>query len=98
MVTKYRLVIGVLLIFFFLSLGFLIFLELKYFYELPKYPDVLLGRLNKVVIAHGSVRYAKAEEISLLQLGRRSAIVGAFLGFAAGVLNVFTPKPGRAGH
>ncbi len=60
--------LGVLLGFFFIFVGAAVFIDQYYFVHLPKAPDETLGLTEKVVVSHGSVRYASLKELRTFQL------------------------------
>ena len=69
--------------------------DLSYFSNLPKIPDEKTGRINRVIVSHGSVRYGSGREVRILKMIENfqpiaivSFLVAVTLGLTSGDMKV----------
>jgi hypothetical protein len=69
------------------SLGYVISSDLYYWKMLPKSPDYSSGRVNEIVVSHGSVRYGTVAEENAMHIAGTLAVFACSAGLIAGILN-----------
>ena len=76
-----------------------IWLQLSYFSSLPKVPDDTAGRICRMIVQHGSVRYGSERELYVLQTVESFQPVAILLFLLAVVLGmswgIFKITPSR---
>lgn len=72
---------------FLAGLGAAIGLDLYYFSNLPKQPEPASGRVHRLTVSHGSVRYGSQVEVHRIHQVETCAIVATACGVIAGILN-----------
>jgi len=57
--------------------------DLGYYLYLPRTPDDKSGRTNRIVVSHGSIRFASQAEVDFRDRLLRNALIPVILFFAA---------------
>jgi hypothetical protein len=87
MVVCRKILIVLLLLMFFAGLGSAIYLDLRYDMYLPREPDDKSGRVHRIIVDHGSVRYATQRETDRMIRVERWLKVTTACGMVAGIIN-----------
>jgi hypothetical protein len=84
-----RLVVVLLLSVFFIGLSVHIGIELAYASNKPRYPQVETGRIVRITINHGSIRYVSQEELERLHSVQTAALCSMLASFVGiGILKL----------
>jgi hypothetical protein len=87
-----RTILALLLAIFAVSIAMVVWIDCSYYSNLPKAPDVETGRISKIIVMHGSVRYGTEQELHALEtihsialpLGAMCFVIAFIWGFLSG--------------
>ena len=67
-------------------------LDTYYFGTLPRQPDLVSGRVHRITVSHGSIRYGTAKEQKRLAYALILFYVGFGCGLAGGLLHFYNRR------
>jgi hypothetical protein len=90
MTTLTKAIVASLCVCFFIGLAYVIYFETHLWTSLPLSPDEMVGRVHKIVIMHGSIRYGTEAEVESLQVARKVFFISGAIGLALVITKLFS--------